>query len=50
MKLVWLFYMRLNETYTIVHIDKCLSETLPFRHGLKKADTLFSLLLNFTLE
>jgi hypothetical protein len=52
MKLVRLFKMCLNETYSKVRIGKHLSDSLPIPNGLlvKQGDALSPLLFNFTLE
>jgi hypothetical protein len=50
MKLVRLIKMCLNETYSKVRIDKCLSESFSFQNGLKQGDALSPLLFNFALE
>jgi sorting nexin-29 len=49
MKLVRLV-MCLNETYSRVQVGKHLSETFPFKNGLKQGDALSPLLFNFALE
>jgi hypothetical protein len=46
-KLVRLIKMCLNETYSTVHIGKCL---IPIQNGLKQGDALLPLLFNFSLE
>jgi hypothetical protein len=48
-KLVGLIKMCLNETYSIVRIDKNLSDKFPIQNSLKQ-DALSPLLLNFALE
>jgi hypothetical protein len=51
MKLVLLIKMRLNETYSKVHIRKHLSDNFPIKNGLKQGDDALSpLLFNFALE
>jgi hypothetical protein len=50
MKLVRLIKMCLNETYSIVHIDKQLSDAFLIENGLKQGDALLLLLFNFGLE
>jgi hypothetical protein len=42
--------MCLNETYSRVRIDKCLSDKFTIQNGLKNKDTLSPLLFNFALE
>jgi hypothetical protein len=42
--------MCLNETYSKVHIGKYLSDSFPIQNGMKQADALSPLLLNFALE
>jgi hypothetical protein len=42
--------MCLNETYSRVHIGKNLSDKFTIENGLKQADALSPLLLNFALE
>jgi hypothetical protein len=49
-KLVRLTKMCLNETYSIVHVGKLLSDKFPIQNGLKQGDALSSLLFNFALE
>jgi hypothetical protein len=49
-KLVRLFKMCLNETYSIVHVGKLLSDTFYIQNGLKQGDALSPLLFNFALE
>jgi hypothetical protein len=48
-KLVRLIKMCLNETYSIVCIDKK-SNTFHIQNGLKQGDTLLPLLFNFGLD
>jgi hypothetical protein len=50
MKLVRLFKMCLNETYSNVHIGKHLSDSFPIQNGLKQVDALSPLLFNFALQ
>jgi hypothetical protein len=50
MKLVRLFKMCLNETYSKVHIGKHLSDSFLIQNGLKQGDALSPLLFNFALE
>jgi len=50
MKLVMLIKMCLAETYSRVRVGKNLSDVFPIRNGLKKGDSLLSLLFNFGLE
>jgi hypothetical protein len=42
--------MRLNETYSIVLVDKNLSDKFPIQNGLKRGDALSPLLFNVALE
>jgi hypothetical protein len=42
--------MRLNETYSTVHIGILQSDKFPFQNGLKQGDALSALLFNFALE
>jgi hypothetical protein len=49
-KLVRLIKMRLNETYSKVHVGKLLSDKFRIQNGLKQGDALLPLLLNFALE
>jgi hypothetical protein len=49
-KLVRLIKMCLNETYRKVCAGKFLSDSFPIQNGLKQADALSPLLLNFALE
>ena len=42
--------MCLNETCSIVHVGKNLSDMFPIRNGLKQGDALSPLLFNFALE
>jgi hypothetical protein len=42
--------MCLNETYSKVRIGKLLSDKFPVQNGLKRGDTLSSLLFNFVLK
>jgi hypothetical protein len=49
-KLVRLFKMCLNETYSKVSIDKHLSDRFLIQNGLKQGDALSSLLFNVALE
>jgi hypothetical protein len=42
--------MCLSETYSRVWVGKHLSETFPFKNGLKQGDALSPLLFNFALE
>jgi hypothetical protein len=49
-KLVRLIKMCLNETYSIVHIGKLLSDKFPIQNGLKQGDALLPLIFNFALE
>jgi hypothetical protein len=42
--------LRLNETYSKVHIGKLLSDKFPVQNGLKQEDALSPLLFNFALE
>ena len=48
--LVRLVKMCLTETYRRVRVGKNLSDMFPIRKGLKQADALSPLLLNFALE
>jgi len=50
MKMVQLINMRLNETYSRVHVGKQSSDMFPIRNGLKQRDALLPLLFNFPLE
>jgi hypothetical protein len=50
MKLVRLFKMCSNETYSKVHIGKHLSGSFPIQNGLKQGDTSSPLHFNFALE
>jgi hypothetical protein len=50
MKLVWLFKMCLNESYSKVRIGKHLSDSFPIQNGLKQGNGLSPLLFNFALE
>jgi hypothetical protein len=50
MKLVRLIKMCLNETYSKVHVGKCLSDSFPTQNGLKQGDDLSPLFFNFALE
>jgi len=50
MKIVTLIKMCMNETYSKVHISKCLSDAFPFQDGLNQGDYLSPLLFKFTLE
>ena len=45
-----LIKMCLAETYSRVRVGKNLSDVFPIRNGLKKGDSLLSLLFNFGLE
>jgi hypothetical protein len=49
-KLVRLIKMCLSESYSKVHISKYLSDSFAIQNGLKEADALSPLLLNFALE
>jgi hypothetical protein len=49
-KLVRLFEMCLNETYSKVRVGKLLSDTFPFQNGLKQGDALSPLLFSFALD
>jgi hypothetical protein len=49
-KLVSLFKMCLNETYSKVCVGKLLSDKFPVQNGLKQGDSLLPLLFNFALE
>jgi hypothetical protein len=40
--------MRLNETYSKVHVSKLLSDKVPIQNGLKQGDALLP--LSFALE
>jgi retron-type reverse transcriptase len=42
--------MSFNATYSKVHIDKHLSDSLPIQNGLKQGDAISPLLSNFALE
>jgi hypothetical protein len=50
MKLVRLFKLCLNETYSKVCKGNHLSHSLPIQNGLKQGDALSLLLFNFNLE
>jgi hypothetical protein len=50
MYLVRLIKMCINETYSIVHIGKHLSDNFPIQNGRKQVDALTLLLFNFVLE
>jgi hypothetical protein len=50
MKLVRLFKMCSNETYSKVRIGTHLSDTFPIEKGMKQGDALSPLLSNFALE
>jgi hypothetical protein len=50
MELVRLITVRLNETYSEVHISKNLPYSLPMQNGLREGDALTPLLFNFALE
>jgi hypothetical protein len=50
MKLVRLFKMCFNETYSKVCIGKYLSDGFPIQIALKQGDALSPLLFNFALE
>jgi hypothetical protein len=50
MKLVRLFKMCLNETYSEVHIGKNLSDSFLIKNGLKQGDASAPLLFNCALE
>jgi len=49
-KLVRIIKLCLTELYSIVRVDKNLSDMFPIRNGLKQGDALSSLLFNFALE
>jgi hypothetical protein len=49
-KLVGLFKMCLNETYSKVCTDEHLSGAFSLQSGLKQGDALLPMLLNFALE
>jgi hypothetical protein len=49
-KVVGLIKMCLNETCSIVCIDRSLSDKFPIQNGLKQGDDLSLSLLNFALE
>jgi hypothetical protein len=49
-RLVKLFKMCLNETYSKVRIGKYLSDAFLIQNGLKERDALSPLLFNFALE
>jgi hypothetical protein len=48
--LVRLIKMRLNKTYSKVHIGKLLSDKFPIQNWMKQGDALSPLLFNFALE
>jgi hypothetical protein len=50
MKLVRLFKMCLNETYSEFRIRKHFSDNFPIQNGLKQGDALSPLFFNFVLE
>jgi len=50
MKIVRLIKMYLNETYSVVQVDKNLSDMFPLRNCLKQGDALSPLLFDFGLE
>jgi hypothetical protein len=50
MKVLSLIKMCLNETCSIVHIGKHLSDSFPFQNGLKQGDALSPLLFNSASE
>jgi hypothetical protein len=50
MKLVRLFKICFNETYSKARIGKHLPDHVPFQSGLKQRDALSPLLFNFALE
>jgi hypothetical protein len=50
MKLVRLFKIFLNETYSKFRIDKHLSDAFPIQHDLKQGYALLTLSFNFALE
>jgi hypothetical protein len=50
MKLVQLIETCLSETYSKDRIGTYLSDSFPIQDGLKQGDTLWPLLLNFSLE
>jgi hypothetical protein len=50
MKLVRLIKMCLNETYSKVHISKCISDSFPIHIGLEQGDALSPLLFNFAIK
>jgi len=50
MKLVRLIKLCLNETCSIVRVDKHLSDILPSRNGLKQREALSPLLFNVAFE
>jgi hypothetical protein len=49
-EIVRLIKVCLNETYTVVHIGKHLSDNFLFESGLKPGNALSPLLFNFALE
>jgi hypothetical protein len=49
-KVVGITKMCLNETYSIVHIGKNLSDKFPIQNVLKQGDAVSPLLINFALE
>jgi hypothetical protein len=50
MKLVTLFKICLNETYSKVHVCKHLFDSVPIQNSLKQVDALSPLLFNFAVE
>jgi hypothetical protein len=49
-KLVGLFQVCLNETYSTVYTGKYQSDKFPIQNGLKQGDVLSPLVINFALE
>ena len=49
-KLVMLIKMSLTETHSTVWVGKNVSDSFPFKNGLKQGDALTPLLLNIALE
>jgi hypothetical protein len=49
-KLVMLIKMCLNGTYSKIHVDKHLYDTVPIQNGLEQGDALLLLPSNFALE